>query len=107
MSRLDFQPFPKEMTFRFVTGEGERGTEMAVCGLVPLGAKLELAKRAPIKRIRIETITIRDGLDFLYSPIRAVELRDGNSPVEGDYRRRANRHQQVIKGYYFGPVRIL
>src|SRR6516162_6666666 len=95
------------MALRVVASEGECGTEMAVRGLVPLGTKLELSKRGPIKRVRVQTISVGDSLDFLDSTFRAIALCDGDSPVESDYRRGANPHQGVIKGYYLYAVRIL
>jgi hypothetical protein len=83
------QTLAEEMALRVVAGEGERGTEVAVRRLVPLGTKLELAERGPIEGLRFETITVRDGFNLLDAPIRTVALSDGDSPVEGDYRRRA------------------
>src|SRR6516225_6392426 len=80
---------------------------MTMRHLVPLGTKLELAKRGPVKRIRFETITVRDRLDLLNASIRTVALSDGDSPVESDDRRRAYRHQRVVKGHYFRPVGIV
>jgi hypothetical protein len=91
------QALAEEVSLRVVPGECKRRTEMAERRLVPLGTKLELAERGPIKRIRFETITVRDSLDFLNSPIRTIALSDCDCPVEGDDRRRAYRHQRVVK----------
>ena len=81
------QALTEEVPLRFIAGEGERGTEMTLRRLVPLAAQLALSERRPIKRVRFETITVRNCQDLLKATVRTIALSDCDRPVEGDYRR--------------------
>src|SRR5215472_19260818 len=62
------QALGEEMTFRLITGQHQRRSEMVLRRFAPLAAKLELSERGPVERIRSEAIRIGDRLDLLDSP---------------------------------------
>ena len=75
--------------------------------LVSPAAELKLTERSVIEKVLRQPVCIRNRTQRLESLPRAISLSNGDGPVKGDNRGRANGDQSVIERHNFFPVRIL
>ena len=87
----------EEPSLHGIAGDGQRCSEMLIRGFASTAAKLEIAQRGEVKRIGGQSIRPGNGVNLFEPTFGTFVLRDRDGAVEGDDRRRANRHQRVVE----------
>src|SRR4051794_17623734 len=95
-------PF-QEAALGAVGGQLERAVERFPC----LRMALEAAKQLAACRMEVPVVRELQRVDDVEAGFRPVRLRDRNSAVELDYRRRGRSRQLCIEGRDLVPVRRL
>ena len=75
--------------------------------LVSPAAEFKLTECSVIEKVLRQPVCIRNRAQRLESLPRAISLSNGDGPVKGDNRGRANGDQSVLERHNFFPVRIL
>ena len=86
-----------ELSLHGIAREVERRSEVLAGDFISPAVKFEFAQRGVEERVGGEAIAVGDGANLFEPTLGPFVLRDGDGAVQGNDRRRAYRHQRVVK----------